>query len=451
MEAAGVYHPDDASLTRAKDNITRLRQRDVTLRLTDRQGNPLAGLPVEVLHRQHDFPFGDNLWSLDTMHRDGQWDTPRADAWRRRFAEVFNTANALCYWTERPRNHGPKTEDQQGFPQYEHFARCVEWALGEKLQVKGHPLFWSIPKCVPEWVKRYDYETQMKFVEVRVRSMVARFKGRVSLWDAINEALWEPAFKNLPERDWPHIEPTDALVEYISPVLRWAREEDPTTTLTLNDYGLEPGRKELFSKQTGQRVDDQLQRQRMVELANALRAVGTPPDALGLQAHTSGFLNGAQWHGIWDELAEAGLPLHITEFWVPRDIAVEDEQEREAMKAAYARDVLTLAFGHPAIEAFFFWGFMGQAIQWGAKGTTSSGHELLPMFDAVHDLIHETWQTRAKLVTDDEGVVRFRGFTGAYELMYQPTGSDTAPMMGMDFAIPRANRGQHALHIAITR
>jgi len=449
MEVAGVYEPDDRALAAARRNIERIRQRDVTLRLVDRAGEPLVDLPVKIELGRHDFPFGDNLWKLDMMHRDGLWDTPAAAAHRQRFAEVFNAANALCYWTERPRNHAPKTEDQQGNVQYEHFARCVEWARGEGMVVKGHPLFWSIPKCIPDWLKRYDYDTQMKFVEVRVRSLVARFRDKVTLWDAVNEALWEPAFRNLPDRHWPHIEPTEAMVEYIAPVLRWAREESPAATLTVNDYGLEPGRRKDLCAKDGTVVTDALQRQRFVALANALREAGAPADALGLQAHTSGFLGGSQWHGIWDEMSAAATPLHITEFWVPRDIAIDDEDEREAMKAAYACDVLTLAFGHPAIEAFFFWGFMGQSIRWDRRGSggSNSGHDLLPMFEAVRGLIHDEWATCVKAKTDAQGVVEFRGFTGDYTVSYPAAGPASA---GPERALPITVAGQSSNELTLT-
>jgi hypothetical protein len=37
-------------------------------------GEPLAHLPVEIVHKRHAFCFGDNLWKLDTMYRFGEAD-----------------------------------------------------------------------------------------------------------------------------------------------------------------------------------------------------------------------------------------------------------------------------------------------------------------------------------------------------------------------------------------
>ena len=160
------------------------------------------------------------------MVRAGEQNSDRARYFKPLFADIFNSATALCYWTERPRNDSSKTEDFQGESRLENFAYCVDWARAAGLTVKGHPLFWPIPKAVPEWLKRYDYATQMKFLEVRVRSLVARFRGRVSIWDAVNESLWEPAFRNLPSRRWPHLDSIQEIADYVEPVLRWARECD---------------------------------------------------------------------------------------------------------------------------------------------------------------------------------------------------------------------------------
>ena len=59
----------------------------------------------------------------------------------------------------------------------------------------------------------------------------------------------------------------------------------------------------------------------------------------------------------------------------------------------------TCAFGHHAVEPFFFWGFMRQAVRWGER----SGHEPKPVFLRVRDLIHNERSTREQLTTDSQG------------------------------------------------
>lgn len=421
---AGYDPAADADVVaEARRNIDRIRKRDVTLRVVDSTGKPLAGKKVEVKLNRHDFHFGDQLWALDRMFRFDQAETDLARYWKLRFADVLNAANALCYWTERPRNDGPKTEDIQGYPQLDGFHYCVDWAASQGLTVKGHPLVWSIPKCVPDWVMRYDYETQMKFLEVRVRQLISSVAGKVRIWDLVNEALWEPAWKNLPRRNWPHIEDIEDIADYIAPAVGWARDEDPDACYIINDYGLmsDKTRDEGALKSSdGTEVTAELQRKRFRQLIKILGDRGCEPDAIGLQSHTGGWVGPRDQRAVYDEMAEAGLPVHITEFSAPTralrgDGEFSDEQIDQLL-ADYTGNYLTVAFGHPAIEAFFFWGFINQAVQFRGE---ASGHELKPVYETVRRLIRDEWTTRERLTTDENGCVSFRGFFGDYSLRWQ--------------------------------
>jgi GH35 family endo-1,4-beta-xylanase len=257
----------------------------------------------------------------------------------------------------------------------------------------------------------------------------------VSLWDAINEPLWEPAFRNLPHRHWPHLDPVDEIADYVEPVLRWARDEDPDACYLVNDYGLQAD--SLHGPPVaadGTQATAQLQRKRFLELIQCMRERGVPPNAIGLQSHTGGWIDPATQTAVYDEMASAGLPLHITEFGASTShLEQEGElppQAVDEMQADYAANYLTCAFGHPAIEAFFFWGFMGEAIRWGG----GSSHEPKPMFTRIRDLIQKEWTTREELATDAEGRVRFRGFLGDYALRYPLPGGTK---VGVSFSVNR--------------
>lgn len=432
----------DAILAQARAGIRAHRMGDLSLRLLDRAGQPLAGVPVRLQQTRHAFLFGDQLWALDAMYRHGEWDTDRARAWRQRFAEVLNAATCLCYWTERPHNDGAKTEDRQGEPRMANFAAMVDWARGAGLVAKGHPLFWSIPKCIPEWAKRYDEATFMKFAEVRVRSLVAGFRGRVSVWDAVNEALWEAAPRHLAQRQWPHIEPLPELLRYLVPVLQWCRDEDPAATFLINDYGTELADTPRTGHD-GSVVTGITQRRRYLALLRALADAGVAPHAAGLQAHTSGWATPAQQWALYDEFAVAGFPVHITEFWAEpeelRDAAAFSPAERIQLQANYIGNYLTTAFGHPNVDAFFFWGFMKAAVHW-VEGNRSS-HDTTPVYDTVRRLLHEEWHTDERLVSDADGVVHTRAFYGDYDLTpLAPVGGG-----GLRFSLARGSAAPHTL------
>ena len=292
-DGARGYDPEQDSdvVRRARKSIEAVRKSDIEINLLDRNGQPLCNKMVVLEQLQNLFPFGDNLWTLDRMYRFDEHDTDKGFYWRYRFKQVLNAANALCYWTERPRNDGAKTEDIQGREKLDGFAYCVDWANSQGLMTKGHPLFWSIPKCWPQWLQRYDVQTQMKFAEVRVRDIVSRFRGRVRFYDAVNESMWEPVPRNLLNRHWPHIEPVSDIADYVQTVLNWARDEDPDAQYLVNDYGMAQDSLSgpRFDK-NGNKITARSQRKRYIRLVQELMHRGTAPDAMGLQSHIGGWM-----------------------------------------------------------------------------------------------------------------------------------------------------------------
>ncbi len=409
------------ALTRARAVIEQRRKADVRLRLVDHTGAPLAERACDISLIRHAFPFGCDMWDLDVFARREQADSTAAWYWKQFFAEVFNAANALCYWTERPRNDTIKTEEFQGDLRLESFDYCVSWARTAGLTVKGHPLFWSIPKAIPAWALASGPDAFMAYAQTRVRTLVARNRGRIGLWDAVNEALWEPAPAHLFKRAWPHLEEIAAIADYVEPVFAWARTEDPAAILTLNDYGLEQDSagSAPITAGGGRAVTAAMQRTRLRALLEELRKRGCVPDALGFQSHTGGWMDHNEQYALYDEIAKTGIPIHITEFWAREKELVAGSDRlppelAEALQAEYACNTLTCAFGHPGVQGFFFWGFMKDALEWAPGGDVRAK----PYYSRIYELIHKVWTTREQVRTDADGGIRFRGFLGEYSLRF---------------------------------
>jgi GH35 family endo-1,4-beta-xylanase len=279
----------------------------------------------------------------------------------------------------------------------------------------------------------------------------------VKIWDAVNEMLWEAAPKNLPQRHWPHLESMDNMVDYISKVLKWAREEDPEALLCINDYGLGANNREGLKDKYGTPVSAASQRKRYVELVRRLGDAGYPPNLMGIQARPAWVFPTDQV-AFYDELSEAGVPLSITEFWANASFlrqeanreAIESEEwrsieerntteayteeEAEAMRDEFVLNYLTCAFGHPNVDSFYFWGFIGNGVRF--QPGTGSGHEIQPVYEKIYRLIHEEWKTKLKLTTDREGKLRFEGFCGEYALRVSPQPGE-APALGHRFNIDK--------------
>ena len=243
---------DKETIEKAKRNIEEVRKRQVELTLLDKFGSPIQNQELSIKQLKHQFLFGEQNWGMATMQRNGVIEHDRAKYLRERFAKLLNALNTTVYWTERPRNDGTKTEDFQGDLRLADFEESVNWANANGLTAKGHPLFWTVPKAIPEWLKKYPMDTFMAYVEVRIRNLCARFQGRVKVWDAVNEMLWETHPKNLSKRVWPYTETVENMVDYISKILKWGREEDPEALFCINDYGISKVNREGLIDETGQ-------------------------------------------------------------------------------------------------------------------------------------------------------------------------------------------------------
>lgn len=125
-------------------NIEKYRKGDFRLRLTDRDGKPLAGVTVEVRQETHDFKYGANIFMLDEFPTDAE-----NAAYRDLFHRYFNLATVPFYWDG--------IEPQEGHPRYaadsEKVARrpapdlCMDYCREHGIAPKLHCLFYD--KWIP--------------------------------------------------------------------------------------------------------------------------------------------------------------------------------------------------------------------------------------------------------------------------------------------------------------
>ena len=164
-----------------------------------------------------------------------------------------------------------------------------------------------------------------------------------------------------------------------------------------------------------------------------------------MQAHTGSWMEPATQNAILDHFAESGVPLHYTEFWAHNDHLIKsgiDAQTAEEMKAEYVANFLTVAFAHPSVASFFFWGDLTKSFGFrpdeNSSGLPSSSHEPTRTYWRVRQLLQEEWMTRENLVTDEGGRIRLRGFFGDYALRYQAGRNMPA---GAGFTLDRRHEG----------
>jgi GH35 family endo-1,4-beta-xylanase len=310
--------------------------------------------------------------------------------------ERLNCFTAKCYWNER---WSHPIEKEEGKRNYAGFEEELKFGLSQGMEVKGHPLFWTVNKALPEWLLKYPVKDRLQKMLDHTGDMVTRYKDRIHLWDVCNEFLWEPSLNHTEQRVWPHLETIPEILTYLEPGMKHIRKQDPSARLVLNEYGLEKD----FTKG----VTAKHQRQRYLELVAEMKKRNCAPDAIGTQCHVGEPFTMEEIQTSLDELAMAGLPLQITEFWARTPGEKKEKVQADEKTLEYIRNAYTIGFGHPSVELFTYWG----------SDLVSESGELGPKGKVVLDLLSKEWTTREAFQTNGKGEFSGHAFFGEYVLM----------------------------------
>ena len=142
-------------------------------------------------------------------------------------------------------------------------------------------------------------------------------------------------------------------------------------------------------------------------------------------ARASYFYNPVTLYQVMDSYAKLGKPLQITEVTIP---AYSWEPEDEEIQAEILKNLYSIWFSHPAMEAIIYWNLVDGYAAFAPQGDMASGENYYagglvrfdmtkkPAYYALRDLFTKTWHTETVTGTNDEGVAAFNGFFGKYDL-----------------------------------
>ncbi len=191
----------------------------------------------------------------------------------------------------------------------------VNFGLSNHMYIVGHTLVWH--SQTPTWVfagtnpppaitdgspgrgfgyggPRASREELLQRMHDHITTVVGRYKGKVKVWDVVNEAVAEGGTNMLRNSLWLQIIGPD----FIAKAFQYAHEADPDAILRYNDYGLEGATK----------------RHKFIALIKSLKEQGVPVMAIGSQTHVN--VSSPSFEAedeALTELATLGLPIHITE------------------------------------------------------------------------------------------------------------------------------------------
>ncbi len=126
-----------------------------------------------------------------------------------------------------------------------------------------------------------------------IHTVVGRYKGKIKVWDVVNEAIADGGTNVLRKSLWLEIIGPD----FIAKAFQYAHEADPDAILRYNDYGLENPSK----------------RRKLISLIQSLQAEHVPVMAIGSQAHLNVGISFETMDQSLTEMETLGLPIHITE------------------------------------------------------------------------------------------------------------------------------------------
>ena len=198
---------------------------------------------------------------------------------------------------------------------------------------------------MPPWLPAALAESPSRargVLEAHFVAVLSTTRPSIRDWDVVNEPIANPAGGDNPQagdnplRESPWFQALGR--DYVEIALRWARAQDPTLRLTLNEYGVEDAT-----------PDAAIKRARLLALLRHLLDRGCPLDAVGIQAHLQlrRPFEAEPFARFVSEIREMGLSVLITEL---------DVREGDTLPASIeARDVAvaerTAAFVNAALGA----------------------------------------------------------------------------------------------------
>ena len=204
----------------------------------------------------------------------------------------------------------------------------MNFGLSNKMEVAGHTLVWH--SQTPNWIfagtnppppgatntnapgtnrfgrggfgggfgryngPRASRDELLHRMRDHIHTVVGRYKGRIKVWDVVNEALADGQGTNVLRNSlWLEIIGPD----FIAKAFQYAHEADPDAILRYNDYGLENPAK----------------RKKLITLIKSFQEQKVPVHAIGSQTHVNVSMTFETMDQALTEIATLGLPIHITE------------------------------------------------------------------------------------------------------------------------------------------
>ena len=412
----GSYEANKAEIdSRIADGIERYRKGDCKLRITDKNGKPLANTTVKLEQTSHDFRYGANIFMLDEFADDALNAT-----YRDVFHQYFNLATVPFYWgTLEPTRGKPRyAADSEKIYRRPAPDLCLDYCKEKGIDAKLHCLVYEA--YVPEWLKTLPLDEVKREYERRFAEISERYADKLFEVEVINEVLCLP-----------DVMPRTSALARAKDLIPWAwdaaRRYFPNSTLVFNEAS------------RWHRIGKSGWTDKYPLLLENAQLKGATIDKIGIQSHLFvGYKaqTPAQYeasarelvaHGdpmkiiaSLDTLARFDLPLEITEITIP---TFGEGEEFEDLQAEMLRLWYSIFFSHPNMDTVVYWNTAdGHGFAQGPEYDENRCRgglfhkDMTPKKSALmlKHLFEKEWHTDLTLKTDENGEITLRGFYGNY-------------------------------------
>jgi len=312
------------------------------VRVTDKNGQPVANKELVLNQKSHQFLFGSGAFDfLDFPGREPN------DVRRNEWLSLLNYGTLPFYWG--------RYEPVEGQPNYEMLMDAAKRLTAKGVTLKGHPLCWHT--VCADWLMEYPDEVIMQKQLDRINREVTAFKGVIDFWDVINEVVIMPVFDKY-DNAVTRLCKRYGRVGLVKEVFAAAKAANPNATLLINDFNTSPNYEKLIEE--------------------CLEA-GVEFSAIGIQSHQhQGYWGEEKLRDVLKRFGRFGLPIHFTEnTLISGEIMpayIEDlndwqvdewptTPEGEERQAKEWEEMYRILFADPNIKAITGWDFADGAWQ----------------------------------------------------------------------------------------
>ena len=368
--------PDAPWRKAALERIEQHRKADFSLRVRGPDGKPLADTEVTLTLRRHEFGFGSAVTA-------GLLTAESEDA--KRYREIVDRLFSQIVFENDFKDFGWEEGAARKDVKLKQLDTAMRWLEQRNISIRGHYLMQvAVPPNLakikgPEAIRQHFLKT--------AEERLAFAKDRICEWDVINHPIAWGGADLFAKR--PGLEKLDREIHSL------ASRATSVPFFVNEDQLFRPGRQsdETFA------------------YVRQLKKDGFRVDGVGNQAHVDESFLPTPGHvlAVTDHFATLVPRQVITEF----DITTLQDEE---LAADYTRDILIACFSHPAYTGFLLWGFWEgrhwkpEAASWNLDWTIRGRGEVL------EEWIGRRWNTTVTVTTGEDGVVRWRGFPGWYDV-----------------------------------